>query len=699
MLFRFALLAAVLCVLLGCSESAESPSPVAGSTPSAAAQEAPVTEVNALIPRDQIFGNPSRVQARISPDGTRLSWLAPRDGVLNIWVAPLDDLDAARPLTRDMGQGITQHQWAHDGEHLLYLQDRDGNENHHVYAVNVDSGAVRDLTPVADDVRAVIAGLSAERPGHVLLGLNDRNPQFFDLHLVEIASGERELALENPGFASVLADRQLVPRIGTRTLPDGSAEFELRDGDDWRTLLTVPPTDMMTSRLLAFDDSGNLVYGIDSRNRNTAALIELNLQNGALTVLGSHDRADVAEVLFDARSDQPMAIAVNFERTRWQALDDDAAAMLASLRERLSGELGFAAQSDDGRLHVVYTDDPTAPGVYYLYDRRDDSLRKLFSTRPELADDPLQPMQAFEIDARDGLPLVSYLTLPPGSDADGDGRPERPVPLVLYVHGGPWARDSYGYRPSHQWLANRGYATLSVNYRGSTGFGKDFLNAAIREFAGKMHSDLIDAVDWAIAEGITRRDDVAIMGGSYGGYATLVGMTFTPDRFACGVDVVGPSSLVTLVESFPAYWGPRLTASWFKFVGNPADESDRADMQNRSPITRVADIQAPLLIGHGANDPRVTKAEADRIVAAMAERELPVTYVNYPDEGHGFARPENRMSFFAISEAFLAECLGGRYEPVGDDFDNSSLEVLHGADDVPGLAAALEATADGVTRP
>jgi len=685
MLARFAVLTAALWILSGCSQPTEAPPP-AGSSPT---EGRPAAEVNALIPRDQLFGNPSRIQARISPDGTRLSWLAPRDGVLNIWVAPLDDLAAARPLTRDLGRGITRHQWAHDGEHLLYLQDQNGNENDHVFAVDVASGTVRDLTPVEDGVRAVIAGVSAERPHQVLVGLNDRDPQLFDLYEVTIASGERRLVLENPGFVSVLADRQLAPRIGTRPLPDGGAEVQRRDGDGWRTLLTVPPGDVLTSELLAFDASGTRVFGIDSRNRNTAALIELEVDTGTLRVLGSHERADVADVLFDAGTHEPLAIAVNFERTRWQALDDDAAAMVAALQERLSGELGFASQSDDGRLHVVYTDDPQAPGVYYLYDRRDDSLRELFPTRPELADDPLQPMQAFEIDARDGLPLVSYLTLPPASDADGDGRPERPVPLVLYVHGGPWARDSYGYRPSHQWLANRGYATLSVNYRGSTGFGKDFLNAAIGEFAGKMHSDLVDAVDWAITEGITRRDDVAIMGGSYGGYATLVGLTFTPDRFACGVDIVGPSSLVTLLESFPAYWAPGLTASWYKFVGDPVDESDRADMLARSPISRVGSIQAPLLIGQGANDPRVTKAEADQIVAAMAERELPVTYVNYPDEGHGFARPENRMSFFAISEAFLAECLGGRYEPVGDDFDNSSLEVLHGEDVVPGLAEAL----------
>ena len=325
------------------------------------------------------------------------------------------------------------------------------------------------------------------------------------------------------------------------------------------------------------------------------------------------------------------------------------------------------------------------PGVYYLFDRASRQATRLFSTRPDLDGEPLQPMEALEIPSRDGLTLVSYLTRPAGA--------EGPQPMVLVVHGGPWARDNYGYHSFHQFLSNRGYAVMSVNYRGSTGFGKNFLNAAIGEFAGKMHDDLIDAVNWAIDEGIADPERVAILGGSYGGYATLVGVTFTPDTFACGVDIVGPSSLITLVESFPAYWGPQLEATWFKFVGNPADEEDRADMHNRSPITRIDDIKAPLLIGQGENDPRVTKLESDQIVAAMNERDLPVTYLNYPDEGHGFVRPENRMSFYATTEAFLAQCLGGRYQPIGDDFEGSSVQVLNGAEFVPGLAEQVESAA------
>jgi dipeptidyl aminopeptidase/acylaminoacyl peptidase len=300
-------------------------------------------------------------------------------------------------------------------------------------------------------------------------------------------------------------------------------------------------------------------------------------------------------------------------------------------------------------------------------------------------------MHAVEISARDGLVLPSYLSLPRDADPDGDGKPAQPLPMVLYVHGGPWARDSYGYNSTHQWLANRGYAVLSVNYRGSSGFGKSFIEKATHEFAGKMHDDLIDAVNWTIDKGIARKDRIAIMGGSYGGYATLVGMTFTPATFACGVDIVGPSNLVTLIESFPAYWQPFLEMSWYKRVGDPRTPAGKQLLLERSPLTRVDKIQKPLLIGQGANDPRVTRKESDQIVTAMKARDIPVTYVVYADEGHGFARPENRISFYAITDSFLGTCLGGRTEPLGDDLKGAAIEVPAGVEGIPGLKAALPA--------
>jgi dipeptidyl aminopeptidase/acylaminoacyl peptidase len=301
----------------------------------------------------------------------------------------------------------------------------------------------------------------------------------------------------------------------------------------------------------------------------------------------------------------------------------------------------------------------------------------------------LANMHPVTIDSRDGLGLVSYYTLPPGSHGDGDGVPDQPLAMVLVPHGGPWGRDRWGYDGWHQWLANRGYVVLTVNFRASTGFGKAFINAGNREWGAKMHDDLIDAVDWAIEQGIADPARVAIMGGSYGGYATLAGLTFTPDKFACGVDLVGPANLVTLLETMPPYWKPQVELFTTR-VGDFRTEDGRKFLASRSPLTYADRICRPLLIGQGANDPRVKQAESDQIVQAMQAKGIPVTYVLYPDEGHGFARPENRLSFNAIAEAFLSECLGGRFEPVGDDFQGSSIAVPVGAEHVPGLTAALE---------
>ncbi len=353
------------------------------------------------------------------------------------------------------------------------------------------------------------------------------------------------------------------------------------------------------------------------------------------------------------------------------------------------GDITVSSRTLDDKTWVVAFLMDNGPTRFYLYDRGAGKARFLFTDRKELEGQPLQKMHPQLVKTRDGLELVCYLTLPPGSDADGTGRPKHAVPMVLDVHGGPWGRDRWGFDPMHQLLANRGYAVLSVNFRGSTGFGKKFLNAGNREWAAKMHDDLIDAVDWAIKEKIAQPDKVAIMGGSYGGYATLVGLTFTPEKFACGVDIVGPSNLVTLLNTIPAYWAPAMQL--FKDrVGDHTTAEGKRFLEERSPLTHVGKIRRPLLIGQGANDQRVKQAESDQIVKAMQEHKIPVTYVLFPDEGHGFARPPNRLAFNAVTEAFLAQHLGGRYEPIGTAFEDSTITVPAGADDVPGLPAALK---------
>jgi dipeptidyl aminopeptidase/acylaminoacyl peptidase len=362
---------------------------------------------------------------------------------------------------------------------------------------------------------------------------------------------------------------------------------------------------------------------------------------------------------------------------------------LANVAASTPGDINVLGQTMDGNQWIFVADAPEDPIPYYLYDRTSGKANRLFTSYPELAQQPLRRTVPVVIESRDGLPLVSYLTLPHAADPNGDGKPDARAPLVLNVHGGPWGRDTYGYLAEHQWLANRGYAVLSVNFRGSTGFGKGFVDAAVHQWAGKMHDDLIDAVDWAVREGVTSRETVAIMGGSYGGYATLVGLTFTPDRFACGVDVVGPSNLETLLSSIPPYW-----KSFFdvltRNVGDPRTEAGRALLQERSPLNRADAIRRPLLIGQGANDPRVKQSESNQIVSAMKAKGLPVTYVLFPDEGHGFARPENNLAFYGITEGFLSTCLRGRFEPLGDALAGSSTTVPVGADNVPGLSQALE---------
>ncbi|MFN0134588.1 MAG: alpha/beta hydrolase family protein, partial [Phycisphaerae bacterium] len=345
---------------------------------------------------------------------------------------------------------------------------------------------------------------------------------------------------------------------------------------------------------------------------------------------------------------------------------------------------------DDGQWIVAFEMD-NGPARFYRFIRASGEAKFLFSNRSKLEGLPLARMQTPTIKSRDGMNLVSYLTLPTNVDVDAAGKPKQAPPMVLLVHGGPWARDAWGFNASHQWLANRGYSVLSVNFRGSTGFGKAFINAANREWAGKMHDDLLDAVAWAVKQGYADSQRVAIMGGSYGGYSTLVGLTFTPTVFACGVDIVGPSNLVTLLQSIPPYWAPMIE-TFSARVGDVRTEEGRKFLTERSPLTQVAKIQRPLLIGQGANDPRVKQAEADQIVTAMRDKNIPVTYVLYPDEGHGFQRPENRMSFNAVTEAFLARHLGGRAEPIGEDFQNSSISVPTGSDQVPGLKEALPPT-------
>ena len=649
-----------------------------------------------LIPRKVLFGNPDKANPQLSPDGTRISYLAPVDGVLNVWVGPVDDPGAARPVTHDTGRGIRFYGWAYTNDHIGYIQDKAGDENWRVFSVDLTKGHTLDLTP-GEGVQARPQEISHKVPHEFLIGLNDRDVRHHDLYRLNISTGERRLVRKNEGFAGFVTDDDYNVRFAMRVTTDGGSEL-LRPasresegpGEDggWEPFIKVGIEDSLTTSPVGFDKTGRILYMFDSRARNTSVLTAINLDTGEERVLATNPQSDVNGLMVHPTEKHVQAAAFTYLRKQWQVLDESISPDLAYLRTVAEGDIEVVSRTLEDKYWIVaYTVDD-GPIKYYRYGRREKKAEFLFTNRKELEGLPLAKMHPVVIKSRDGLDLLSYYTLPVGSNRDSDALPSKPLPMVLLVHGGPYGRDSWGYNPLHQLLANRGYAVFSVNFRGSTGNGKGFTNAAIHEWGGKMHDDLIDAVTWAVDEGIADPERVAIMGGSYGGFATLVGVTRTPDIFACGVDIVGPSNLVTLLESIPPYWQPQVEI-FVTRVGDHRTEEGRKFLKERSPLTHVQRIKKPLLIGQGANDPRVKQAESDQIVGAMLENNIPVAYVLYPDEGHGFARPENNLSFYAVAEAFLAGCLGGRFQPVGDDFEGSSITVPTGADRIPGLAESL----------
>jgi dipeptidyl aminopeptidase/acylaminoacyl peptidase len=649
-----------------------------------------------LISRQSFFDDPDLAQGRISPDGTRVSYIAPLDGVKNVWVAPVDNIAAGKAVTADTLRGTRQHDWAYNNRNLLYMRDQGGDENYHVISIDLDTGEEVDLTPYENTLGTLVGG-SYEHPDKYLIGMNDRDPRWHDVYLVDLTTGERQLVELNDGFGAYVADNDLKVRLASRPTENGGMSVQKKSADgDWSELLAIPKDDVFSLNILGFSADGTLFYMTDSVGRDTSALYEVDFETGERSVLAASDIADIGSVLMDHSSGEPVAYAVDYLRGEWHAIGDSVRATLEGALESIPGDKSVSGRSRDGSRWMVQSSAPSAPAAYYLVDRNNGTANKLFDTRQNLVGKPLVDMHPLVVKSRDGLDLVSYLSLPPHVEIDADFNVSESMPMVLWVHGGPWARDGYGYNGIAQWLTNRGYAVLQVNYRGSTGFGKEFVNAGAKEWAAAMHDDLIDVVDWTISKGITEDGRVAIGGGSYGGYATLVGVTFTPEKFACGVDIVGPSNLVTLLESVPDYW-----QSFFEVlvnnVGDPRTEEGQRFLRSRSPLFLADQITKPLLIGQGANDPRVTQIEADQIVSAMQADNLPVTYVLYPDEGHGFGRAENADSFLAVSEVFLAGCLGGRYQEFGDSFDGSSTTVPHGAEFVPGLSEAL-ATAEIVNK-
>lgn len=605
-----------------------------------------------LIPRKLLFGNPQKRGPQISPDGQWLAWVAPVEGVMNLWIGKLGE--EMRPLTHDTGRGITTFLWAQNSQYLIYMQDNDGDENWHLFAVDIHSGDTRDLTPF-DGAQARPSGKNKLFPDRLLISMNRDNPQLHDVWYVDVRTGELELAARNPG--SVMdwqSDNNFVVRAALAATPEGGQDLLVRDTPDapWRTLLTWTMEEAWSSGIVGFTADNASLYLNDPRDANTSRLVSINLSTGERSVIAEDPEYDISTEFINRDTQVVEAVAFLRERLEWEILDEAVREDFATLQAQHRGDFAIMARDDANQKWIVAYDADNELEGYYLYDRAARSTTLLFHPRPELSQYPLATMEPFHFTARDGMVIHGYISFPAGQE-------RKNLPLVLNVHGGPWVRDSWGFHPEAQWMANRGYICLQVNYRGSNGFGKAYLNAGNKEWGGKMHDDLIDAVNWAADQGWADRSRLAIYGGSYGGYASLVGATFTPDFFHCAVAIVGPSNLISFIESTPPYWQPMIK-QLHERVGDPETEADF--LRSRSPLYRVDQIRIPMLIAHGANDPRVKQAESEQIVAAMKENGIPHQYMLFPDEGHGFARPENRLKFYAAAEKFLAEHLGGRFE-------------------------------------
>lgn len=614
-----------------------------------------------LIPRAVLFGNPEKATPAISPKGTMLAYLAPYNGVLSIWVRSIGKSDD-RVVATDPARPIRNVFWQADSKHVLYQQDKGGNENFHVYQTDIATKATRDLTPFGDSVRSDIDNIDPRYPNVIQVTSNKRDPKVFDVYRIDLRSGAATLDAQNPGTVGAwTSDNTMAVRAALQNNPDGSNEILVRPNasSSWHTLLKASPDDQIAP--VTFSADNDSLYVSSSVDANSARLLRYDLSNGTFSVVASDPTYDVGDPLIDAKSRKLAAISFSRDRTEWQVIDPSYEADFAALRQLHAGDIGFLSSTANGRrLIVAYLVD-NGPVSYYSYDRATRQGKFLFVSRPALLRYQLASMQPISFKATDGLTIHGYLTLPVGV-------PPKNLPMVLLPHGGPWARDTWGYNSYVQWLANRGYAVLQPNFRGSTGYGKSFLNAGNRQWAGTMHQDLIDAKNWAVAQGYADPSKVAIMGGSYGGYAVLAGVTFSPNAYVAGVDIVGPSNLNTLLQSIPPYWST-IRATFALRMGDTVEF-----LNSQSPLFKADQIKVPLLIGQGANDPRVNRRESDQIVAAMRKNNEPVEYIVFPDEGHGFARPENNRRFYAAVEAFLGKYLGGRVEPAGPDESITAFE-------------------------
>lgn len=610
----------------------------------------PAYAENRPIPLEVLFGNPEKTSPQISPDGTKLSYLAPLNGVLNVWVRTLGT-DDDRPVTHDTGRGIQSYFWMHDGRHLLYVQDVNGNENWCLYSVELDGGKIRNYTPFKNVQARIVAG-DKHIPDKLLIGMNKEDPKFHDAYLLDLNTGALTMTAKNTGDISGWVPNNRLEILGAvRTRPDGGMDILVRENEKapWKKLIGWGLEDGMDNGPMGFSRDGSTLYIRDSKDSDTSRLKKITIKTGVMEVLGRDPEVDLGGVLFDPETYEPQLVSFLKDRVEYKILDRYIKEDMNILSGIQAGDLAIINRDDADRIWLVQFTSDTSSTAYYSYDRRSKKAVFLFKSRPVLDTYTMAPMEPIRFVSRDGLTIRGYITYPPGQERSK-------LPLVLNVHGGPWSRETWSYNAQAQWLANRGYICLQINFRGSTGYGKKFVNAADKEWGGAMLHDMEDAVQWAVKEGIADPKRVAIFGGSYGGYAALAGAAFS-DLFSCGVDVVGPSNLISFLETIPPYWNV-YRIEFYKRVGNP--ETERDFLRSRSPLFHVDRIKIPLLIAQGANDPRVNKAESEQIVKALEKNGIAHEYLFFPDEGHGFVKPANRLKFYTACEQFLAKQLKGR---------------------------------------
>lgn len=655
-----------------------------------------------LLAREAFFSHPDRVSPTLSPDGRHIAYLAPDGGRVSIWLAPADAPGMAWPLIEEAGRGVFSYQWAEDGRHIIYrtgrnftywLPNRDGDD-FVVYALDTETGESRPLTKKLD--RRVRIQTSPAHPDAIFLSPSPRLPGPRLARLIDIRTGEARMPKSSAELAPVYADTNLEPRLATGWAEVAGIRLMARPpGQDWRLLRTFSFAERLTFDFHGFDTTGAHAYITHAAVRDTGALVKVVLADGTEQEIAHAPDAEITAVLTHPESGAPVAYRSGRQKESWTVLDGDYATDFERLKGK--GTLSIVSQTQDGQTWLVAFETDRSPEHYHLYRRRDGSLVPLFSKSERRSGLEIAAMHPVEITARDGLGLVGYLTLPDSS------RRARPLPMVLWVHGGPHSRERWRYDRQAQWLASRGYAVLSVNFRGSTGFGKAFIEASYGEWGGTMQNDLMDAAAWAIAENIADPDRIGLMGLSHGGYAVLSLLATEPDRFACGVAMSGLSDLNLFLDTLAAYqeqiddreilaeFQARLMRDRMQLGGDERTPEGRAALAARSPLTYAGNIRAPLLAVHGLRDRGVVPEHSGRIVDALASRGAPVTYLTYADAGHGLFRPGNWISYAATVEHFLEGCLGGAAAPLTEsDFAETTVAVPVGAEHISGLAEMLK---------